>query len=295
VDILKKILLSILCALPIVASAQKHHEVGVFVGMANYFGDLQPKHIPWGVNDAKTYTPSVGINYKYFVNPNLGFRFGATYVKISGADSLSDNRSHQLRNLSFTNNIFEVSAGVEYNFLPIDMEKFKVTPYVFAGIGAFYSNPFALDRDGKKVHLRTLGTEGQGLPQYPDRKVYSTINASVPFGGGIKFMVGNTVMIAAEVGLRYTSTDYLDDVSRNYVNMDTLVAYRGLKAAEMAYKGNNHENWDGNYPNAGFQRGDMKRNDWFWTVGVNVGIYFDAFGNVKEYIQTRCPRIFGRR
>lgn len=292
---MKKILLSILCALPLVASAQRHHEAGIFVGMANYFGDLQPKQIPWGINDAKTYTPSVGINYKYFINPNVGFRFGATYAKIRGADSLSDIRANQLRNLSFTNNIFEVSAGIEINFLPIDMEKFKFTPYIFAGIGAFYSNPFALDNDGKKVHLRNLGTEGQGLPQYPDRKVYSTINASVPFGGGFKFMVGNTMMIAAEVGVRYTSTDYLDDVSRNYVNMDTLVGYRGLKAAEMAYRGNKHEDWDGNYPNTGFQRGDMKRNDWFWTVGVNVGIYFDAFGNVKEYIQTRCPRIFGRR
>lgn len=292
---MKKFLLSILIALPFTnAIAQKHHEIGLSLGMANYFGDLQPKQIPWGVNDAKTYKPSIGLTYKYFVNPHVGFRFGATYARITAADSLSDIRANQLRNLSFTNDIFEIHGGIEINFLPIDMERFKFTPYIFAGIGGFYSSPFAEDNDKNKTKLRSLGTEGQGLPQYPDRKLYPVVNASFPLGFGFKAMIGNTMMISTEVGLRYTSTDYLDDVSRSYTNMDTLKIYRGSKAVEMAYRGNTQYDWDGNYPNFGFQRGDLRRNDWFWTVGVNVGIYFDAFGNIRDYIQTRCPRIFSR-
>ncbi|PSK94777.1 hypothetical protein B0I18_101937 [Taibaiella chishuiensis] len=284
-----------MCALPFLASAQKHHEIGLWVGAANYYGDLQTKWVPTGASNSRTYRPGGGIIYKYFPNPRLGFRFGASYVSITAADSLSDIKANKLRNLDFTNNIVEMYGALELNFLPIDMEKFKVTPYVFAGVGAFYGRPFSLDAGGNKIILRDMSTEGQGLPQYPDRKVYPLVNAMFPFGGGIKCFIGNTVMLSAEVGLRYTTTDYLDDVSRSYVSMDTLLAYKGQKAVDMSYKGNMERNWDGNYPNYKFQRGDYKRNDWYWTAGLSATIYFDAFGNVKKYIQTKCPRIFGRR
>ncbi len=102
----------------------------------------------------------------------------------------------------------ELYGGLELNFLPIDMEKFHVTPYVFAGIGAFYGRPFTEDAAGNKIILRDMSTEGQGLGQYPDRKVYPLVNAMFPFGGGIKCFIGNTVMLSAEVGLRYAATDY---------------------------------------------------------------------------------------
>jgi len=292
---LKRLLLSCLIALPLFASAQKHHEIGIWGGVANYYGDLQSKWIPTGTANSRTYKPSGGIIYKYFINPSVGFRFGASYIRVTAADSLSEIAVNKRRNLDFSNNLVEVYGGIELNLLPIDMEKFHFTPYVFAGIGAFYGSPYTKDANGDKVVLRNLSTEGQGLPQYPDRKVYPLVNAAFPFGGGIKCFVGNTLVISAEVGLRYTSTDYLDDVSRSYVNMDTLLAYKGQKSVDMSYRGNTTRQWDGNYPNYEFQRGDYKRNDWYWTAGLSVTIYFDAFGNVKKYIQTTCPRIFGRR
>jgi hypothetical protein len=165
---------------------------------------------------------------------------------------------------------------------------------VFAGIGAFYGRPYAFDAQDRKMDLRSLSTEGEGLPQYPDRKVYPLVNAMFPIGGGIKFFVGRTLMLNAEVGLRYTTTDYLDDVSRTYVNMDTLLAYKGANSVNMSYRGNEKKyEWDGNYPNYRFQRGDYKQNDWYWTANVTATIYFEAFGNVKKYLQIQCPKIFG--
>jgi hypothetical protein len=292
---LKRLLLSCLLALPLFASAQQHHEIGIWGGAANYHGDLQTQWVPTGVQNAPTYKPSGGIIYKYFVNPNVGFRFGASYISITGADSLSNITANKLRNLSFANHMVEVYGGIELNLLPIDVDKFHFTPYIFAGIGAFYGKPFAMDDQGNKVNLRDLGTEGQGLPMYPDRKTYPLVNAMFPFGGGVKCLVGNTLVISAEVGLRYTTSDYIDDVSRSYVSMDTLLAYKGQKAVDMSYRGNKQENWDGNYPNYKFQRGDYKHNDWYWTAGISVAIYFEAFGNVKTYMQTKCPKIFGKR
>lgn len=283
--------------LPLLAFGQsdkRHHEIGLWVGASNYHGDLQHEWVPTGIKEGKTYQPSGGLIYKYYFNPSLGLRFGASYIRITAADSLSPVRADQLRNLSFANNIVEAYGAVEWNFLPLDFHRFKVSPYLFAGIGAFYGSPFAEDRDGKKVQLRDLGTEGQGLPNYPDRKIYPLVNPMFPIGGGVKFFVSNTFMISAEVGLRYTATDYLDDVSRTYVNMDTLMAYRGQASVDMSYRGNERSyQWDGNYPNHKFHRGDYSNNDWYWTVGLTGTLYFDAFGNMKKYLQTQCPRIFG--
>jgi hypothetical protein len=275
--------------LPTFAQAQNHHEIGVFAGVSNYYGDLQTQ---WFPGNGQTYRPVAGIVYKYFVSPHIGFRFGASYTQLSAADSLSDIASNRARNLYFTTNLFETHGGLEINLLPIEADRFKVTPYVFGGVAMFYFNPFVQDNNGNQVFLRPLGTEGQGIPQYSDRKVYSLVQFSFPVGGGMKFFVGKTLMITSELGFRYTTTDYLDDVSKTYVNLDTLRAYRGNIAAEWSYRGNliagSDQHYYPNYPN---QRGDSKSNDWYWFGGISCTIYFRAFGNTyKPYKKAYCPR-----
>jgi hypothetical protein len=292
---MKKLLLSAVVALPLFASAQepsRHHEIGLSVGVSTFYGDLQPNYIP---EDNKLMKPSFGILYKYFLNNHFGVRFGANYLHLTAADSLSLNKTYEHRNLSFTNRMGEVYGAIELNLLPIGGEsRFKFTPYIFAGVGAFYSNPFAYDAKGEKHYLRDLATEGQGLPNYPDRKVYPMVNATFPIGAGFKFFIGKTVMLTGELNLRYTSTDYIDDVSKTYVNLDTLNHYKGMKAVEMAYRTPEYYGWDGKtYPDYKNQRGDFKGNDWYWTAGITATIYFDSFGNAKRYLQSRCPRIFG--
>jgi hypothetical protein len=259
-------------------------------GVANYYGDLQTQSMPdYG------FKPMGGIMYKYFISPHVGLRFGASFAQLTAADSLSDIPVNKARHLSFATNLFEVHGGLELNLLPIDIDRMKVTPYAFGGVAIFYSNPYTTANNGDKVFLRPLSTEGQGLSNYPDRKEYKLVNVAFPIGGGLKFFIGKTLMVTTEVGLRYCATDYLDDVSRSYVNLDTLVAYRGAQAASLAYRGNEVPGWDGAYPNYRHQRGDSKNNDWYYFAGLNVNIYFAALGNVKEYIQTKCPSWFPGR
>ncbi len=294
---MKRILLSIALFLPFCLQAQsydfshigamEHHEIGLTVGVANYYGDLQPKLFPnYG------YQPMVGIVYKYFVSPHIGFRVQASYTNLTAADSLSDIPTNKERNLSFATHLFEFSGAMEINFLPIEVMRHKATPYIFGGVGAFYFNPRAQDAAGDIVYLRPLSTEGEGLPMYPDRKQYSLVNIAFPFGGGFKFFIGKTLMLTTEIGFRYTNTDYIDDVSKSYVNLDTLQAYKGKIAKQMSYRGNTVANWNGDNPNYGFQRGDDKSNDWYWYGNVTVTIFFRAFGNPREYIKTRCPGFF---
>jgi len=274
--------------LPLLLQAQQdHHEIGLTVGASNYYGDLQPRLFPnYG------YNPMGGIVYKYFMSPHVGLRVGASYTNLTAADSLSNIPNNVARNLSFTTHLFEVHGALEFNFWPIEVLKKKASPYIFGGISAFYFNPFAEDDAGNKVFLRPLSTEGEGLPMYPDRKQYSLVNMAFPFGGGFKFFIGKTIMLTTEIGFRYTNTDYLDDVSKSYINLDTLFAYKGKLARQMAFRGNKVPTWSGDNPDYGFQRGDSKSNDWFWYVNVTATVYFRAFGNPREYLKTKCPIFF---
>lgn len=284
---MKRLLFTILLALPFCLSAQQHHEIGVMAGVSNYYGDLQPKFF-----GGYGYHPVGGIVYKYFMNPRVGIRVGASYTSLSAADSNSTITVNKLRNLSFATHLFELHTALELNLLPIEVLKNKATPYIFGGISAFYFNPYTEDANGNKVFLRALSTEGQGLPMYPDRKQYSLINMAFPFGGGIKFFIGQKLMLTGEIGFRYTNTDYLDDVSKSYVNLDTLQAYKGQVARNLSFRGNTVPDWDHNNPNYGFQRGDSKSNDWFWFANITATVYFHAFGNPREYLKTKCPGFF---
>ena len=287
---MKQILSTLLFILPLAATAQRHHEFGLTVGVSNYYGDLQDKVIP-----DQNYNPVGGISYKYFFAPRIGLRVGAAYTRLAAADSTSDISVKRQRNLSFGTGLFEFHGGLEFNFLAVDILRAKVSPYIFGGVAVFYYNPFAYNEAGNKYNLRTLSTEGQGMQQYPDRKVYKPVNVSFPFGGGLKFFIGKTLMITTEVGLRYTATDYLDDVSKSYVNLDSLRGYKGKVAADFSFRGDETGTFDGKYPDYKFQRGDSKNYDWYGFATLGVNIYFDAFGNMGHYLQARCPAIFKGR
>lgn len=288
---MKRLILSLLLLAPALSYAQRHHEIGLMGGVSNYYGDLQDEKLFPDYN----YHPVGGILYKYFVSPRLGVRFGAAYTRLGAADSLSQVSIKRARNLDFSTDLVEFHAGAEFNFLPVDVDRMKVSPYIFGGVALFYSNPYTQDLNGDKVFLRAMSTEGQGLPQYPDRKEYNLVNVAFPFGGGLKFFVGKTLMITTELGFRYCATDYLDDVSKSYVNLDTLAAMRGKLAADLSYRGDEISTWDGKYPDYRYQRGDSKNYDWYWFGGINIAVYFDAFGNLRDYWQTHCPYVFRNR
>lgn len=287
---LRQILL--LCLLlPTFALAQRHHEMGIFGGTSSYYGDLQQNLFP-----SEGYRAAGGLTYKYFMHPNVGLRFGATYASLYGADSNSKVPAIKNRNLNFQTNLIEFHGGLEVNMIPVDIDEFKFSPYLFAGLALFYYNPYTLGANDEKIYLRPLSTEGQGMKQYPGRRMYSLVNVGVPLGAGLKVFVGKTVMLSTEIGFRYTFTDYLDDVSKTYVNMDTLFRYKGKQSVDLSFRNKELPNWDGNYPNDQFVRGDNMKKDWYWFAGINVAIYFEAFGNTERYKKTRCPRrVFSRK
>ena len=262
---IKKIIFSIslLSILPLNQLKSQRIDVDVFAGMSNYQGDLQP--LIFTIQNSHI---ALGAIAKFGLNENWYIRGGYSYGNIEGSDK--NNKSElQYRNLSFQTKIHEISLGLEYRLL--SREQSNITPYFFAGVGAFKFNPYAKDRNGNTVYLQPLGTEGQGLSEYPDKKPYKLTQISIPYGIGVKYYISDLVNLGAEFRHTYAFSDYLDDVSGTYADYNILLNNRGLETVQLAFRSDEiYPNRT--YPNEGVKRGNPKMKDWYYFLGVTVGL-----------------------
>lgn len=285
---MKKILgFVLMLSTPIFTYAQDWH-VGLIGGISNYSGDLTEKRV-----DFKYTRPMVGLQVKRDINRFLTLRAGFSFGMIAGADSTNTSTALLARNLSFRSPIWEGHVGAELNILDIDDKGF--TPYIFAGVGLFSFYPTTRDSLGNKIALRRLSTEGQGLPQYPERgNQYALHQISIPFGVGFKYIFTEKLTLGIETGLRAAFTDYLDDVSTTYVDQNTLLQERGQLAVDFAYRG---DEWNGkfqgnpNYPMDGAQRGSAKYKDWYVFTGITVMYRIGGSSGGRTTNFSRCPRM----
>jgi opacity protein-like surface antigen len=197
-------------------SIRQEGEIGFSLGAAHYFGDLNTRA---RINRPK---PVIGVFFRKQFGNYIGLRVGAHYAQLGYSDIYNTSNDYQRRrNLSFNSNIFELAIQGDFNFfkfVPGDPDH-SFTPYVTFGVGIFSYDPYAF-LAGKKYFLRPLGTEGQGSAAYPGRTPYNTMAFSFPIGVGVKYAINDRMNVGVEVAHRFTSTDYLDDVSQTYVGAD---------------------------------------------------------------------------
>ena len=198
--------------------------IGAAGGLANYNGDLLDKLYP-----KKLTNGFIGFTVHYELEDQILIRGSYNFARVNGSDSHSSMENLRMRNLQFESAISEFSIVGEYYLFNLYDRKFS--PYGFVGLGIFHFDPYTLDSAGRKVFLKPLSTEGQGI--YPDKKPYSLWQATIPFGGGVKFAITENLRIGLEIGLRKLFTDYLDDVSTSYPNHNDLLAARGQTAVDF--------------------------------------------------------------
>ena len=235
--------------------------VGAAGGLANYNGDLLDKLYP-----KKLTNGFIGFTIHYELQDQILIRGSYNFARVNGADVYSDKEVLRLRNLQFESAISEFTIAGEYYLFNLYEKRFS--PYAFVGLGLFHFNPYTLDSVGRKVFLKPLTTEGQGL--YPNKKHYSLWQPVVPFGGGIKFAIGENFRIGIELGLRKLFTDYLDDVSTTYPNRDDLFAARGQTAVDYSYRTDEIPGGDPAYPTKDTQRGSAAQKDIYYFTGINI-------------------------
>jgi opacity protein-like surface antigen len=276
-----KRILCLILIIPVLTSAQQRLQLTLSGGFSNYYGDLQGK--PLTLDQAYA---AFGIGLKYDLTNHFAVRGGLFYGRLA-ADDKKNKPSLQARNLNFRSRVYEANVMAEYALFDLQQKRF--TPYIFGGLALFHFNPYTFDSTGGKYYLQPLGTEGQGLSLYPDRKPYSRTQFALPFGGGLRLNVSEKVTLAYEFSLRKTFTDYLDDVSTTYVDPIALAAARGPKAVELSYRGGELKDGNPNYPPAGTIRGGASAKDWYYFSGftVTIGIGNALLGEGRGKIS--CP------
>ncbi|MHC1776733.1 MAG: DUF6089 family protein [Lentimicrobium sp.] len=254
------------------AFAQRYGEIGISGGGMYYLGDLNP-----GKQFLMT-QPAFGGFVRHNFNERLAVRAGLTYGILKGDDAVSGQ--NQRRNLNFQSSITDISGTFEFNFFNyfIGSQRYYFTPYMYGGASVFFFNPKG-NVNGELTELRSLGTEGQGSPEYPWMKEYGKIGFAIPFGIGIKYSLGSFVGLSVDWGMRKTFTDYIDDVS-TYYYLDLAGAAPGeVSPAALASDPTLMHN-------AGMQRGDSTYDDWYSVISASISLRL----NYLE--KTRCLNIF---
>ncbi len=250
-------------------------ELGASIGLGHYFGDLNTNG---AINKPKF---SAGVYYLKQFNNYAGLKIDGSYTFLAYSDAYSSNIVQRTRNLSFNTDVYELSASGYFNFFRFipGFPEYSYTPYVSLGVGVFSYDPYAY-LNGEKYYLRSIGTEGQGSAQYPDRKPYGATALCIPLSIGFKHAINESINWYAELSYRFTNTDYLDDVSTTYApDAFPVDPITGLPTVGYLLQDRSYE-LGTTVGNKGRQRGNSTQKDAFATF--RIGLSF----NLQSY---KCP------
>jgi hypothetical protein len=249
---------------------KQYNSVGVSLNAMNYFGDITPKPSVPSFRAGAT-RPNLGLSFTHRFAPRISARAALSYGRITGEDEKaadqndSDAKFRYNRNMNFRNDILELSAVGIFDLIENRNNYLKrpdFVPYLFGGVGVMHHNPKGLDANGNYVALQALKTEGQSSG-------YSLTQFVIPFGAGARYKINRSFDIGLELGFRKTFTDYLDDVSGNYV------ADRSVLSSDAS----KYFGWDitrelpGTYTEAqqaNQMRGKSNEKDWYTTLGLSL-------------------------
>lgn len=251
-------------------TAQRGFEVGGWLGISHYFGDLNTTY--------RIDRPGVagGVIGRYNFNDRLSTKLSLNFGLLEARDSDSNNSFQQMRNLSFRSAVVDGTLQFEFNFLPYvhGSRDSYYTPYIFGGMTALYYNPQA-KLNGEWIALQPLGTEGQ-----PIGGEYTRVHPALAYGIGFKMDVNTAWSFNVELSSRAIFSDYLDDVSTVYPNLIELAALRGDVAATLSDR--SPEVTDEPIGGEGRQRGNSRNNDAYAFLQVGLVYYIGA---------VECPSI----
>lgn len=206
-------------------SKAQTYEIGLWLGGSNLVGDVGT------TTYVKPSDPAIGGVFKWNRSNRHSFRGTLTYARMSADDAESDDRSRVLRDLSLNYNLLELSVGVEYTFWDFELYsgKQQFTPYLYTGLTGFNYELFAINNSNN-----TLESYG------------NTFEAAIPIVLGVKSNITDKLVLAAEVGARYTFTDNLDgsNPERNKKDFEDL------------------------------QFGNINNNDWYIFSGITLTYTF---------------------
>ena len=185
---MKHITLLILTFLCYNLSTAQIYEIGVFAGGSNFIGDV----------GSTTYIapsePAFGGILKWNRSPRHSYRFSIIYTNLEGIDKKSDDPRRKQRGYEFKNSILELSAGMEFTFFDFNLHYGEniSTPYLYTGITMARHDNFFFNNGV----LTSENTESWAY--------------GIPMVIGYKTTFTDHLILAFEIGARYTFSDELD-------------------------------------------------------------------------------------
>ncbi|MEO6455430.1 MAG: hypothetical protein ABIN97_15225 [Ginsengibacter sp.] len=264
-------------------------EFGGSVGAMNSLTDLGGKKGPGksGVKDFNIKNThlagSIFISaiYRY----DVAFRLEASFGEISGDDAqlksvaASTNGRYE-RNLHFRSSVTDIILAAELYpvliFSHFNQDKFPslLQPYVMGGIGYFHFNPQA-KLNNNWVDLQPLHTEGQGFAEYPDRKIYKLSQLNFPVGFGAKYEASSFLNLRLELSWRILTTDYLDDVSKKYIDPKYFLSYLNGDKLTQAFLLNDRHLPGAETAHPDGIRGEPGNRDSYFNLNLKVSYIFN--------------------
>lgn len=251
------------------AKSQQTTELGVQVGAAIYWGDIER------VNYSKSITPVVGILGRYNFNNRMAVRGQLITGNLKAVGYFSNANIYSGIRLvpeeyprdpnasyNFTRSFQSVEALFEYNFFPYKLgstKKEAFTPFVEVGLGGFFSRAL---RIGSYILVSYDNPPGSGLyVPYEDANLNKTnaldiTTVTIPVGMGIKFNITKRLGGVAEVVVRKTFSDNID-------NLDDPLRFK-LDPTNLDVIAGTYQ-----YPdkNSKFQ---FNNNDWYATFAISL-------------------------
>ena len=179
------------------------YEVGGFIGGSNFIGD---------VGSSKFVNPNsfaIGGVIKWNRSPRHSFRASLIYTTLSADDNLSDDPKRAERGYYFDAKIIEASMGIEFTFFDFDLHPgtSQATPYIYTGISManhpnfYYNNNTLVDEETRSNAF------------------------GIPISLGFKATITERVIIAFEVGARYTFSDEIDGSEPDAQELKEIVRF----------------------------------------------------------------------
>lgn len=165
------------------------YEVGIFAGASNFIGDVGQ------TNYISPQDPAIGLLARWNRSPRHSWRVSLIYSQLSGTDIESDDPRRIARGYEFENDILEVSAGMEFTFLDFNLHEldFQYTPYLYTGISIANHDNYYFSPNGAYTNENT-----------------SSWAYGIPMIMGFKVGLSDHLVLAGEIGARYTFSDELD-------------------------------------------------------------------------------------
>lgn len=282
-------------------------EAGITLGPSNFLGDLGGnlgKGTPFLKDNNFQMTKLMfGAFLSYHPSEWLGFRLNASFGRLEGDDAIIKGKggyeeARKIRNSNFKSPVTEIFLAAEiyptvfFEYEPTDVWH-KLRPYGLIGVGAFKFKPMGSDPlTGNWVELKPLHTEGQGFAEYPDRPEYNLTQLNIPMGIGVKYFLSEMTSLSLEVIHRKCFTDYIDDVSKDYIDPALFYNYLPGTTAQLAERMAN-KTGDPNGSNIRFfpgqKRGTGQNNDAYYSFQFKLAFRLAGSSDRQWRNSTRCP------